>query len=341
MKKIFIALAVGLIILCATPASAAGKQNNLPTRFTYAKEWVRVNILTWKADSKVKVLDNLATTRVENIMIANQNNSNFSVYGDKLLQIKEKQNNIIQTKNISDDTVNKIAAQELERQKTLSMIRQNAQSDDIRNKIVSIQEQVVNNTKSSIEKVSNKDTAEKFSEKIISTWRDPKNEIKDEKETRVYAAGTSENGTIDEGIIIDGGEAKIDKDNAGNLKIEYAPGTGPSSTTTESNKKVWKIQMSDGSVVESYTSGNVVVGQSNGTASNIVVNTVNGGTGTSANVVVGSGGVSGVTVVGGKSVVNTVETGNAAGTENTVNNSTNSVNQSGTNSVTNTQTVSQ
>lgn len=103
--------------------------------------------------------------------------------------------------------------------------------------------------------------------------------------------------------------------------------------TTDNGKKVWKIQMSDGSVVESYTAGsNVVIGQSSGTSSNVVVKTVAGGgtAGGEANVVVGDGsGSAGKVIVGGKTVLTVEDAGNTVKTKNTVNDGANSVNQSG------------
>jgi len=342
VKKILAAMIVGLMLFTAMPARAADDQANLPTWFSYSKEWVVLNLFAWKSESKLVVLDRYATERVENIESASKNGAdeNISELADRYLRISEREKNMVQEKNISEGKINMVMERELERQRILSMIRQETKSENVKNKIVEVQEKVVENAKLVAKKTKNEEDVKKFQDKIIVSWRDPKGEINEseEKATRVYAAGTSENGTIDDNIIIDGGEAKIVNENS-QLKIEYAPGTGPSSVTTDSGMKLWKIVQSDGTVIESYqASTRVVVGQSTGVASNIVVNTVNGGNGTSANVIVGSGGNSGVTVVGGRQVVNTVESSNSTGAGNTVNNS---VNQNGTNSAADTQTVSQ
>lgn len=316
MKKILVILIAGLMLFLAVPAQAADNQANLPTWFSYSKEWVVLNLFAWKSDSKLIVLDRYATERVGNIKSASQNGAdgNIPELVDRYLRISEKEKKIAQKKNISAEKINMVMERELERQKILSTIRQETQSDSVKNKIVEAQEKAVENTRHVSEKTKDEEEVKNFQDKIVTSWRDPKGEINasEEKATRVYAAGTSENGTIDDGIIIDGGEAKIVNENS-QLKIEYAPGTGPSSVTTDSGMKLWKIVQSDGTTIDSYqTATRVVIGQSTGVASNVVVNTVNGSTGTSANVVVGNGGDGGnggVTVVGGKQVVNTVQTG--------------------------------
>ncbi|MCL5410281.1 MAG: hypothetical protein M1324_00285 [Patescibacteria group bacterium] len=335
MKKIFLFVIAVLIIFSAAPALASDEQAQLPTKLTYAKEWFVLNLFSWKYESKLKVLDRYASERVENIQAASQNGAdgNIQNLADRYLQINDREKNTIQQKNISTETINMVMQRELERQKILSIIRQETKSESVKNKIVEVQELAVNNVKSVVEKSKNEEEVKKFQNNIVASWRDPKEEIdiKEEKETRVYAAGTNESGTIDEGVIIDGGEAKIVVEK-GKLNIEYAPGTGPSSLTNNNGKKLWKIQMSDGLVVESYSAGgNVVVGQSSGTASNIVVNTVAGGTSGTANVVVGNGGNSANTViVGGKSVKTeqaSMESGGpAADPSQTPTNSLNSVN---------------
>jgi len=331
MKTIFIVVASIFVIFTASPAYAEDSTNNqnLPTSWSYAKEWLNLNLFTWKAESKVKVYDKYATKRAQNIAFAYNSNkvdqveelsNRFKVSETKMLQILE-QNKIANKTSL----LNIIQSNAIERQKILSEIRTNLQNEEQKKLTASLQEESVNNIKNTIAILEDKETADKFSQQIVSVWRDPIKTVADEKETRVYAVGTNEKGTIDEGVIIDGGEAKITKDSGGNLKIEYAPGTGPSSVTSNDGKKLWKIQMSDGTIIESYTAGgNVVIGKSSGTASNIVVNTVAGGTNNQANVIVGNtGGTSANTVVvGGKSVVNSGDVSNSVNTGNTVNNST-------------------
>lgn len=332
MGFVFMTLA---IVFTSSPTFAADDTGDqkLPTRQNYAYEWINLHLFTWKAESKIKVYDKLATERAQNIALAYDSSKTDQVepLSSRFVFCEKEISKIMEKKNIADKMALLETMQNgvIERQKILSEVRASLQNEEQKRIMATLQEESVNNMKNTITAVKDKDTADKFSEKIVSAWRDPKNTIvNDEKGTRVYAAGTSESGVIDDGVIIDSGEAKISKDSGGNLKIEYAPGTGPSSVTTGEGKRVWKIQMSDGTVVESYTSGgNVVIGKSSGTASNIVVNTVAGGTSGTANTVVGnSSGSAGTVVIGGKSVVTSGDAGTSTGT-NTVNNSTNTVNQ--------------
>lgn len=346
MRKFFFIIISCLILFSVTPVLASNGENQLPTRLTYAKEWLHLNLLTWKYESKVKVLDDLATKRVANIKTAAQSGteSDITALTGRYLQIKERESIAIKKRNISADTVNMVVDRELERQRTLSLVRQETKSETIKNQIAKVQEEAVTKTKSALKKNSGNEKIDKFNDNIVAAWRDPGKKIDSSKEktTRVYAAGTSENGTIDEGVIIDGGQAKIVTE-SNQLKIEYAPGIGPNSVTGDNGKKLWKIVQSDGTVIESYTAGgNVVIGKSSGISSNVVVNTVAGGTSGMTNVVAGnSGGIANTVVVGGKSVVTVENSGNPTGTQNTVNNSTNTVNQSSPAGSTGGQTVQQ
>lgn len=332
MMFIFMALA---IIFASSPALAANGEVGFLTKVSYAKEWVNLNLFTWKAQSKIKLLDRYAINRADEIKtIANQNNSDaLSNLVTRYSNLISKTSQIIQKNKNSQSALVDITKTDLiAQQKTLSEARQSATVEDDQKTIASAQEKAVNAIKQNINDFQDADSADKLTEQMVTVWRDPKGEIdtNNEKTTRVYAAGTSENGTIDEGVIIDGGQAKIVNE-SNQLKIEYAPGTGPNSVTGDNGKKMWKIVQSDGSVIESYTSGgNVVIGKSSGISSNVVVNTVAGGTSSSANVVVGSGGGSANTVVvgGGKSVVTVENSGDPTGAGNVVNSSTNTVNTS-------------
>lgn len=345
MMFVFMAL---VIVFASSPTLAANGQIDFSTRMSYAKEWLNLNLFTWKAQSKIKLINRYAVDRAEDTKSAVDQNksdiladvlSRYSGLITKASQIIQKDKNGSST--LIDITKTSLIAQ----QKTLSEARQNASVENDKKTISSAQEKAVNSLKQNIADIENSDAATSFNDQVVAVWRDPKGEInvKEEKNTRVYAAGTTENGTIDEGVIIDGGEAKIVTENS-QLKIEYAPGTGPNSVTGDNGKKLWKIVQSDGSVIESYTSGgNVVIGKSSGVSSNIVVNTVSGGTSGAANVVVGNSGGSANTVVvdGGKSVVTVENSGDPTGAGNTVNNSTNPTVQSSPTGTTSSQTVQQ
>jgi len=314
MRKIFVVLATismtFLMTFSASLAIAADEQTELPTQFTYAKEWLNLNLFTWKTESKISLVNRYATNRAEEIKSVATENKSDALAGlvTRYSRLIAKENQILQKNKANFPAfANVVKSGTLSQQNVLSEARQSATIEADQKTIAAAQESAVNTIKQNIADLENPESAADFSNQVVAVWRDPNKIIKnDETTTRVYAAGTSlETSDTNNGVVIDGGQAKITNEN-NNLKIEYAPGTGPNSVVGEDGKKVWKIQMSDGSIVESYTAGsNVVIGKSSGTASNIVVNTVSGGTSGTANVVVGSGGASGVTVVGGKAEIKT------------------------------------
>ena len=111
---------------------------------------------------------------------------------------------------------------------------------------------------------------------MVIRWRDPENKVaqNEEKATRVYADGTSATGN--NGVLIDGGQAKITDEN-GTIKIEYATGTGPQIVSGANTTTKWKIKQSDGTVIEDYSSANkVVIGQTSENSGNTVINTFEG-----------------------------------------------------------------
>lgn len=337
---VFMALA---IIFASSPVLAANGKVDVSTRISYAKEWINLNVFTWKAQSKITLLGRYATNRAEEIKtIANQNNSDaLSNLVTRYSTLIAKTSQIIQkNKNNQSALVDSTKTDLLAQQRILSEARQSVRVENDQQTIASAQEKAVNAIKQNINDFQNVDSANQFAEQMVTVWRDPKGEIDTgkEKTTRVYAAGTSESGTTDEGVIIDGGQAKIVNEN-NQLKIEYASGTGPNSITGDNGKKMWKIVQSDGSVIESYTAGgNVVIGKSSGVSSNVVVNTVAGGTSSTANVVGNDGGSAGTVIVGGKSVVTSEDADSSTGT-NTVNSSTNTVDQSSPATTNSSQTV--
>lgn len=308
-KTIFVTLFIFCFgTLVFNTAYAADTVTELPGRSTFVIEWINLNILTWKSKSKVIVLNDYATRRVQEIKIASDTNNDNQI--NNLVQrysaFQDKINTIMNQKKIQNKAtlVDTIRTQAIEQQKILSQVRQNTESEEVKKIIASTQEENVSKTKDLISNINGKDEANSFASQIITAWRDPNNSVKDEKTTRVYAAGTeSTNNNANNGVIIDGGEAKITQNNTGDLKIEYAPGTGPSSVVGDNGKKIWKIQMSDGTVAESYTTaGRVVIGQSGQTTTNIIVNSVSGGTTGTQRVIQGDGnstGTGGVKIEGG------------------------------------------
>lgn len=274
MKKAFWVLVILLILLIipSQRALAAGSSAKLPTRLNYLWESINYSVLTWRNTSKVALLDRYANRRVEIIkVVAKDNDLDLTKkFINEYLNFKTKQSNLIKNKNLSLAIVQEVAEKTLAQQKDLSILRQES-SEDIKKEIAHVQETVINNQQELIKQKDGQPAAENFADQTVAIWRDPQNLTKDdEKATRIYAAGTTAGGR--DGVVIDGGEGKIVQNSTGELKIEYAPGTGPNSVVNTQGKGVWTIQQGDGTVVTSYqAAGTVVIGSAGGTAGNVVV----------------------------------------------------------------------
>jgi len=278
MKKIcsFLSLAFFIFTL-ASPVLAATSQPTLIDRLTYAKEWVDLNILSFSKEAKVKTLSRYSLEYAKKVETALNNNQTekTSQLLDHYQTLKNTQNNLLENSNLKDEVVKTAKDGLVQEQKVLSNVRQNVDDDETQKEIAGVQQSTTNQVRNVIKNSQSEEDANNLVNEVVSAWRDPENQVTEEKATRVYAAGTTASGN--DGVVIDGGEAMIKEDQNNNLKIVYAPGTGPQSTTTDSGQRVWKIQLSNGSTVDSYTSGSpVVIGGTEGVSSNVVVNTING-----------------------------------------------------------------
>jgi len=300
MKKIFWTLLI-LAVFSAQTVFAASNSAKLPTRWSSWVESVNYNVFTWKSNSKVALLDKYASYRVEAIktVVAENSADLTKQYADQYQNFKTKQFNLIKNKNLNQETIQTAANNTIAQQKELSVLRQ-ASNENIKKVIASVQEAVANDQKKILEQKTGEEKAGEFADQTVAAWRDPQNQTKgEEAATRIYASGTSASGR--DGVIIDGGEGKIVEGSNGELKIEYAPGTGPNSVTNTQGKAVWTIVQSDGSVVTSYqAAGPVVIGGTVGVAGNVIVGS--GGqsiSGSAQQVTGGSGGTGEQKIEGG------------------------------------------
>lgn len=278
MKKILYSFFIPVFaVSLATSAPAKTSTVSLFDRLTYVKEWVDLNILSFSKEAKVKALSRYSLEYAKKVETALNNNQTekTSQLLDHYQTLKNSQNQIIETTNLKDEVLKTAKDGLVQEQKVLSNVRQKADNDETKKEIAGVQQSTTNQIKNVINNTQGSQQAQDLVDQVVSVWRDPGNQVTEEKATRVYAAGTTASGN--DGVVIDGGEAMIKEDQNNNVKIVYAPGTGPQSTTGESGQRVWKIQLSDGSVVDSYTSGSsVVIGGTQGVSSNVVVNTING-----------------------------------------------------------------
>ncbi|NCN24475.1 hypothetical protein GW918_00070 [Candidatus Berkelbacteria bacterium] len=278
MKKTLFIFA--FVLLLVAPSVVRAESTTLPTRWTFAKEWISYNVFTLKAESKIQLINGLSNQRTAEIKLAAEQNSADVVKNltFRLENMIQKQNRIVEKKQLKNQTFNQIKENELSRQAELSNARQIATQAEIKEQIASTQGKIVQQTQTILQEKLGEDKASEFREQVVIRWRDPENKVaqNEEKPTRVYADGTSATG--DNGVLIDGGQAKITDEN-GTMKIEYATGTGPQIVSGANTTTKWKIKQSDGTVIEDYSSANkVVIGQTSENSGNTVINTVEGQT---------------------------------------------------------------
>lgn len=285
MKKIILSIGMIGLLFYASSVLAADGQSQLPTKLTYAVEWLDLNLFTWKVESKVTTLDQYAGRRVDNVRAVFDEKAYDQIeqYANAYNDLKARELQIMEQKKLNSSVVEEVKARTIEQQKTLSIVRDGLESADLKQSVVSIQERVTNRIKNVIENTENKESADKFVNQIVTAWEDPQgtkgttslaNGTTAGEATHTYAAGTTADGV--NGVIVDGGQGKVVEGTDGEIKIVYAPGTGPN-TTTNGGKAVWIINNSDGSTSQgSGASGNVIQGGSSGTAGMVIEGTNSG-----------------------------------------------------------------
>ena len=305
MKKAVVYLVSAVFCLGMALPVYAATGDNLPSKSSYFMENLNLSIFTFRTSSKIKTLDRYATERVNNIqtVYTAKNFDQIGGYVGKYADLKSSELSLIESKKITGELLETAKITTIEQQKTLSIVRDGLNDENIKQNITKVQEDIVNKSRSVITNVENAEIANKFVDGVVTVWEDPQG-LKGEANnttaggaTHTYAAGTSAGGI--NGVVVDGGQAKVVQGSNGDVKIVYASGTGPNSVTGDNGKKVWTVQGSNGSTT-----------QSSGSASNVVQG--GGGTGTnnqSGNTVIGGGGQGSINTGGGNTV-----TGGSSGT---------------------------
>ncbi|MCX6809995.1 MAG: hypothetical protein NTZ65_04620 [Candidatus Berkelbacteria bacterium] len=320
MKKIILAVGILICFISASSAFAASGPNQLPTKITYAQEWLNLNIFTFETTSKIETLDRYAAERVSNIetVYTAKNFDQIGEYASKYADLKSKEFSLIDNKKVTGNLLETVKTTTIEEQKKLSVVRDGLQDNNLKQSITKVQEDIVNKSKNVITNVENKDSASKFVDGVVTVWEDPQgtkgeatyaNGTTAGEATHTYAAGTTAGGI--NGVVVDGGQAKVVEGSNGEVKIIYAPGTGANSVTQDNGKKVWTVQGSNGTTTQSSSSAsNVVQGGTTGTGTTVIEgsnsNTASGTTGGQSTSNTGGGqvttggsqGQGGTTVVG-------------------------------------------
>lgn len=238
----------------------------------------------FKVENKVDVLEKQAEKRLVTAQNYAEDGNNEKVQNvlQNYLQIKEKQNNLLGKTN-SGEVLGKVEESTIKQQETMEEIKTMVDEDG-KQKVVKVQEQVVNQVAQRIVKVNGSEGQTKFFNKVEHVWA-PGTGPGREAGTS-FAPGTS--GTGSGGVTIEGGGSQYAPGTSQGGKsgvvveggtIQFAPGTsggGPAGSDIK-NVEIKTGGGSDGGgkTVEGGNPGNTTGG--NPTNSGNPVNTIDKG----------------------------------------------------------------
>lgn len=201
-------------------------ENSIITRMQEGIEY----FLAFKVEKKVDVLEKHAEKRLTMAEGYAKDGNNVRVQSlmQSYLQIKENQNNLLE-KDSSENVVSAVEKRTIEQQKTMEKIKTKIDEDG-KQKVVKIQEQVVNQVAQKIIEVNGLEGQTEFFNKIEHVWA-PGTGPGGEAGT-TFAPGTS--GTGSGGTTIEGGGTQFAPGTSGSGQggviveggtIQFAPGT--------------------------------------------------------------------------------------------------------------------
>jgi hypothetical protein len=168
-----------------------------------------------RAENKIAVLEKQADKRLKMAQNSIKNGKNEEVSGlvKNYMKTKEKQDNLFEKFDTSQEVLGKtldmVGERTIEQQKTMEEIKTNVIDQNVKNEIIQIQEQVVNQVAKNIVEVNGKIGQTEFFEKVEHVW----------------APGTGPNGPAP-GVVYEGG-----------AKIMFAPGTSAGSNNATQDIK--------------------------------------------------------------------------------------------------------
>lgn len=207
MKKVLLLVLTFFVIVSVSPKTSQAaslretltSENSIITKVTEGVEY----FFAFKVENKVQVLEKHAEKRLEMAQEYAEEGNNERVQNlvQSYLEIKEKENNFLD--EIDGQVLGTVAERTIEQQKTMEEIKTKT-TNEIKNEVIQIQEQVVNRVAQRIVDVNGTEGQTEFLQEVVHVW----------------APGTGPGGEA--GIVIDGGTS----DNP-----QYAPETGPSGTS--------------------------------------------------------------------------------------------------------------
>jgi len=256
-------LLVLILVLTISPKSSAEEQaskTSLPTASSYSwvkvKEFLSLNLSTYKKTSKASVLDGFTQKRMEELNYAYSVANNDAM--DQILSRYENQRNLSYNyaKNANDEALlNKVRERTLEQQRTMTKLQLTLENAELQGNIVKIQKNVATNMENTILNTQGESEANVAKQEIEQVWYAPGTTASGPPAGWTYAPGTSGEkyapGTSGTGASID------------NAQRVYAPGTSSTGDATNSTSSQVIEGNSTGDATN-QTSGQVIEGNQSG-----------------------------------------------------------------------------
>lgn len=266
MKKIS-SITLSLVFALTLSGTALAAETvadiTLPNSSAYtlvrAKEWIRINLLTFKASSKASLYNGYSDRRVSEMSYASSLGDTESI--EKSLnryEIQKERAMSYAQRAMNSEVLSGIKQMTLAQQRTMTNLQlQLSNSGELQNNIVRVQKEIALRAKEVVENIEGQDEADTIDKQTWVIWSDPNAEIDGElpdvPATLEYAPGTGPGGVGTR--VYEGGSKHI-----------WAPGTtsagGPSSATTSQN--VIETDGSSGSDSSNSSSGTVIENSTNG-----------------------------------------------------------------------------
>lgn len=232
-----IALVVSLVFSSTTLAAESVEQMTLPSSSVFAwvktKEWVKINLLTFKPASKASLYNGYSDRRVSEMKYADEIDDNEAIEESLARYEVQKQKSFEYAVNANDQGVmQKIREKTLEQQREMTQLQLNLDGNtELQENIVKVQKQIATESKNCIETVEGTEVAQKTEAQTWVVWRDPNADVngnlpaKTDTATLEYAPGTAPGGG---GRVYEGGSERV-----------WAPGTsGTGSSSVQSSGTV-------------------------------------------------------------------------------------------------------
>lgn len=279
-KTIFASLVLVLVILgtCQiAKAEEAIKEQTLPTSSLYlwvkTKEFVQLNLFTWKKSSKTELLADFTDQRIDEMNYAQSIDDTDAVDLALSRYQWQKTKELQYTQNVNDDAImTQIKERTLEQQREMTKLQLNLENNDnLQQNMVEVQKNVANQIKETVNVVEGEEGAAQVELQTRYIWIDPNADangnlppLPDNAENWEYAPGTSGRDTtgkvVEIQITIDSEANSVKIDGQNSVKVEGSNDGSSTTVETNSNGNSVRVETNQGSG-DSGNSQNVIINE--------------------------------------------------------------------------------